>query len=618
MAMDRCTVEKEDQWNVDALFANMNLWEQAFVKAVPSMEKPRWPALGAFKGKLGTSAESLKEALEMQFSLSRELSILYTYAHLRHDEDITNDLHKGAYNKITALCHDFAEESSWLEPELLALDETLLNRLIADPILADYRFHLEKIIRIKKHMLSPQGEELLAMAAKAMQAPGKAFSAINDADFKFGTIQDSSGNENELTHGLYSLYLRDHDRKLRENAFKKLQNQYLSYENTLCELINGQIQSHVFNAKARNYSSCLEAALYPKNIDTKVYHALIKAVNDNIGGLHRYVQLREKVMGIGQLHLYDMYVPLTSAVDIRMSYKEAEEIVIESVASLGVEYQNLLKKGFKEQRWVDRYENKNKRSGAYSSGCYDSMPYILMNYKGILRDVFTLAHEAGHSMHSLMSHKHQPYQYGGYPIFLAEVASTFNEDLLMQLMLERAKNKDERIFLINEKIEDIRATLFRQTMFAEFELLIHEFAEKNIPLTPKLLKDEYYKLNRRYFGENVVIDDEAAVEWSRIPHFYYNFYVFQYATGISAALALSERVSNGSNSERDEYLSFLKAGCSRYPIDILQSAGVDMRTPNPVAEAITKFGTLVSQLSNELEVTQEKDGNLEIPLKNTR
>jgi oligoendopeptidase F len=305
-------------------------------------------------------------------------------------------------------------------------------------------------------------------------------------------------------------------------------------------------------------------------------------------------------MGIGQLHLYDMYVPLISAVDIRMSYKEAEEIVIESVAPLGVEYQNLLRKGFKEQRWVDRYENKNKRSGAYSSGCYDSMPYILMNYKDILKDVFTLAHEAGHSMHSLMSHQHQPYQYGDYPIFLAEVASTFNEDLLMRLLLNRAKSKEERIFLINEKIEDIRGTLFRQTMFAEFELLIHELAEKNIPLTPKLLKEEYYKLNRRYFGEHVIIDDEAAIEWARIPHFYYNFYVFQYATGISAALALSERVNAGGNKEREEYLSFLKAGCSRYPIDILKSAGVDMRSPEPVGKAITKFGALVTQLGNEL------------------
>lgn len=600
MAVDRINVAKQDQWNVEALFSNIGAWEKAFEKALPLINKPRWPKMAAFKGQLGESPQTLKDALDLQCDLSRELSRLYTYAHLRHDEDITNDINKTAFNKILALYHDFAEEIAWFEPELLALSDIQIKQMLESSILAGYQFHLEKVIRIKKHMLSPEGEELLAMAAKALQAPHKAFSAINDADFKFGVISDSKGNEKELTHGLYGLYIRDHDRTLRENAFKTLQGKYLSYENTLCELINGQIQSHVFNAKARKYASSLEAALFPKNIDTKVYHALIKAVNDNLEVLHRYVQLREKVMGVGQLHLYDMYVPLISEVDIRMPYSEAEEIVIESVSPLGSEYQNLLKKGFKEQRWVDRFENKNKRSGAYSSGCYDSMPYILMNYKNILKDVFTLAHEAGHSMHSLYSHKHQPYHYSEYPIFLAEVASTFNEDLLMRMMLERVKTKEERIFLINEKIEDVRGTLFRQTMFAEFELLIHEMAEKNVPLTPRLLKEEYHKLNRRYFGENVVIDGEAEAEWSRIPHFYYNFYVFQYATGISAALALSDRVMKGSGLERDQYLSFLKAGCSRYPIDILQSAGVDMRSPEPVVAAIRKFGSLVDQLGKEL------------------
>jgi oligoendopeptidase F len=304
-------------------------------------------------------------------------------------------------------------------------------------------------------------------------------------------------------------------------------------------------------------------------------------------------------MGTGQLHLYDMNVPLIEAVDMRMSYKEAEEIVVESVAPLGSTYQNLLHQGLKEERWVDRFENKNKRSGAYSSGCYDSNPYILMNFKGVLRDVFTLAHEAGHSMHSLYSHQHQPYHYSSYPIFLAEVASTFNEELLMRLMLQRAKTKQEKMFLINEKIEDIRGTLFRQSMFAEFELLIHELAEKNTPLTPALLKQEYHKLNRRYFGERVIIDSEAEAEWARIPHFYYDFYVFQYATGISAALALAQRVLTEGTEARDAYLEFLKGGSSLYPIEMLQRAGVDMRSPAPVASAIATFGKLVDQLEHE-------------------
>lgn len=598
---ERSKVAKQDQWNVETLYPSLKEWEKDYTKVAGATSTPRWRHLAKYKGRLGESPQVLKEALDATMDTSRKLTKLYTYAHLRHDEDITNDTHKVAYNKILAALHDFAEETSWFEPELLAIDDKTLSNVLKSALLADFKFHIEKCIRIKKHMLPKEGEELLAMSAKALQSPHKAFSAINDADFKFGSVKDAKGKEHELTHGSYSLFLREKDRTLRQNAFTTLQGKYRGYENTLCELISGEVQGHIFNAKARKYASSLEAALFPKNIDTAVYHSLITAVNDNLGILHKYVALRSKVMKIPQLHLYDMYVPLMSAVDIRMPYKEAEEIVIESVAPLGAPYQNLLKKGLKDQRWVDRYENKNKRSGAYSSGCYDSQPYILMNYKELLRDVFTLAHEAGHSMHSQFSHTHQPYHYADYPIFLAEVASTFNEELLMRLMLERAKSKEERIFLINEKIEDIRGTLFRQTMFAEFELWLHETAEKNIPLTPKLLNETYRDLNRRYFGAKIAIDPEGEVEWARIPHFYYNFYVFQYATGISAALALADRVCKGGKTEREAYLTFLKAGCSRYPIDIMASAGVDMRSPKPVAAAIAKFGSLVDQLGYELK-----------------
>lgn len=602
MSIERQKVAKEDQWNVEALFPSLEAWEKSFIVAEKGEQKPRWPEVAAFKNRLGESPETLKKALETLLKINQELSTLYTYAHLRHDEEITHDSHKSSYNKIIALIHDFSQESSWFEPELLSLSDETLKTLLASPLLADYRFHLEKIIRIKKHMLSPENEEIMAMAGKALQTSSKAFSALNDADFKFGTIKNSKGEDKDLTHGLFGLYLRDRDRTLRENAFKTLHGKYKDYENTLCELLNGQVQVHIFNAKARHYSSSLDAALFPKNIEPNVYHALLKAVNDNLAILHDYIALREEHLGVGPLHLYDMYVPLISAADIRMSYQEAEEAVIESVSPLGSDYQNILKKGLKDQRWVDRFENKNKRSGAYSSGCYGSMPYILMNYKGILRDVFTLAHEAGHSMHSFFSHKNQPYHYSDYPIFLAEVASTFNEELLMKNLLERAKSKEERLFLINEKIEDIRGTLFRQAMFAEFELLIHQLAEKNIPLTPKLLREEYRKLNERFFGPSVIIDEEAELEWARIPHFYYNFYVFQYATGISAALALSERVLKGSTKEQEAYLSFLKGGSSRYPIEMLQLAGVDMCSPEPVSAAIKKFGTLVEQLRKELGI----------------
>lgn len=597
MTKERQKIPLEDRWNVEAFYPTWNVWEEKFKQVARPDTHPHWPELAQFKGRLHENADTLKSALDLLFALDRQLSSLYTYAHLRHDEDITNNSHKVTYNRILSIIHEFGQEISWLEPEILAIPEGTMNALLASPQLKEYAFHLEKLIRVKQHMLSPEMEELMALSAQALQASQKAFSAINDADFKFGTVLDGQNNERELSHGSFGLYIRDQDRVLRKNAFLKMHETYLGYENTLCELINGNVQAHLYNARARKYASCLDAALFPKNIDTAVYHALIKAVHSDLSGLHQYIKLRKNLPGVDQLHLYDMYVPLTGQVDIKIPYHEAEELVIESVAPLGADYQNLLKKGLKEQGWVDRFENKNKRSGAYSSGSYDSNPYILMNYREVLRDVFTLAHEAGHSMHSLYSHKNQPYQYGDYPIFLAEVASTFNEELLSKLLLSRTKNKEEKIYLLTQKIEDIRATLFRQTMFAEFELFIHEMAEQNVPLTPKLLKDKFQELNALYFGPDVVLDPVSQIEWARIPHFYYNFYVFQYATGISAAYALSERVLKGGQQECNDYLSFLKAGCHLYPIDTLKMAGVDMRSPEPVKAAIGKFNSLVKELS---------------------
>lgn len=596
MAKNRSEVEKEDRWNVDALYNSLSAWQKDF-KTIGEIEKsPHWPKLSKFRGKLGKDPKTLKSALETLFDISRKLSKLYTYAHLRHDEDIADDTWKTAFAQISHLMHDFNQESAWFEPEILSLPSTHIKKLLSASTLKDFRFYLEKIVRLKKHTLTSDKEEIVALSGKAMSASVKAFSAISDADFNFGTIQDGKGKNHELTHGSYSLYIRDQDRILRQNAFQALHGKFAKFENTMCELLNGNVQAHLFNARVRNFNSCLEASLYPKNIDLDVYYSLISAVNDNIEVLHKYIKLREQVLNIGPLHLYDMYVPLTKDVDIKLTYEEAEHIVIESVSPLGTDYQNILRQGLLKDRWVDRYENKNKRSGAYSSGCFDSMPYILMNYKGLLRDVFTLAHEAGHSMHSYMSHKYQPYHYSDYPIFLAEVASTFNEDLLMRYLIKNAKSTEEKIFLLNQQIEDIRATLFRQTMFAEFELFIHEMAEKNVPITPKLLKEQSSRLNAIYFGP-AVIDPLIEIEWARIPHFYYNFYVYQYATGISAALALSNRVVNGGKKERDDYLSFLKAGSSKYPIEILKDAGVDMRSAVPVESAIKKFRGLVDELA---------------------
>jgi len=596
----RNDVQENDKWNIEALFNSMNEWETFFSTVAASDKKNPWPEIQAFRGHLHEGAEVIKSCLEKTMETERLLSKLFTYIHLRHDEDIANDKHKGAYIQTVSLFQDYAKACSWIQPELLSLSEEILTSYLSDKVLKDYKFHLEKILRQKKHTLAAEQEELLAMSAKATQAPSRAFSAMNDADFSFGKITDKDHNEHELTHASYGLFLREHDRTLRKNAFESLHKQYDSFKNTLSELLSGAVENHVFHAKARHYQSALEAALYPKNIETSVYDALITAVNENVAPLHRYMALRKKVMKLETLHFYDLYVPLIEDIDLTMDFQQAANLIVESVAPLGPDYQNALQKGLKEARWVDRYENKNKRSGAYSSGCYDSMPYILMNYKGVLRDVFTLAHEAGHSMHSYLSQKTQPYHYSKYPIFLAEVASTFNEALLMDYLLKRTENPLHKAYLINEKIEDIRATLFRQTMFAEFEKLIHEMTENQHPLTPQTLEKHYIELNTKYFGESVSLDPLIAIEWARIPHFYYNFYVYQYATGISAALSLSERVLKGGISEREDYLSFLKSGCSRYPIDTLKYAGVDMRSKEPVSLAIKQFDNLVTELENQL------------------
>lgn len=605
MSKNRCDIAQEDKWDVEALYSNLVDWESCFEQITSCSSRPHWPVLAEYRGTLHNGAAVVQAFLEKQFNLGRSLHKLYTWAHLRHDEELTNDEYKKAFNGITALLHDFEQEISWFEPELLSLPKAQLTALLDAAELKPYRFYLEKIIRLQPHTLSADGEELLAMAQQPLDAISKTFSALNNADFSFGSAIDSEGTARPITHAQYALYVRDNDRVLRESAFKTMHGYYLSFENSLCELINGQVQKNIFNARARKFSSSLEAALFPKNIDTAVYHALIKAVNSRLGEHHKYMALRKRLLGLEKMHLWDVYVPITPQVDMRLTYDEAEEAVIDSVAPLGSDYQDKLRAGLKSQRWVDRYENKNKRSGAYSSGCYDSNPYILMNFNGLLRDTFTLAHEAGHSMHSLLSNSAQPYHYADYPIFLAEVASTFNEELLMRHLLQKSGNVDEQIFLVNQKIEDIRTTLFRQTMFAEFELLIHQLVEAGTSLTPALLKERYRELNKRYFGPAVEIDEQIDIEWARIPHFYYNFYVYQYATGISAALALSSKVMDGgasssvegsADSAREGYLNFLRSGGSRFPIDTLELAGVDMRSGKAVDMALQRFADLVMQL----------------------
>lgn len=597
---ERTAIAKQYHWNVEALYPSWEMWKEDLDEWGREESDPHWPELVPFRKTWKQRPDDLKGLIELCCKIDRHLSKLYTYAHLRHDEDVAEETAKQAQARIVSLLYAFRQETSWIEPEMLQLPEEELNKIITSPVLKDYAFYLEKIVRLKKHTLPASEEELLAMAGKALEAASQAFGAFNNADLKFPPVEDSQGKIRELTHGKYLLYLRDRDRKLREGAFKSLHRSFTGYENTLCELLNGQIQRHVLDMRARKYLSCVEAALFPNQIDTKVYSALIQAIRAHLPALHRYMYLRKEAMGLDKLHLYDLHVPLVKEAQMEMTYEEATRVIIESVAILGEDYQRALNQGLTQDRWVDRYENARKRSGAYSSGCYDSMPYILMNYHGTFNDVMTLTHEAGHSMHSLLSRRNQPYHYSQYSIFVAEVASTFHEELLLRHLLARAKSKEQKAFLINQKLDDMRATLIRQTMLAEFELKIHSFAEQGIPLTPALLKTEYRKLNEEYFGPDVHVDGEADIEWARIPHFYYNFYVYQYATGISAAHALIDRVLHGGEKARDQYLAFLSSGCSRDPIDVLELAGVDMRTPQPVESAMRHFDALVTELSELL------------------
>ncbi len=590
----RDQIPEQDRWNVAALYPDPGVWKRDLLQVQGSGKSPYWPELKSYQGKLKDPSVAAS-FFDLYFGLDRRLSKLHTYAHLRLDEDLGNDAFKHDFGLISTLLHAFQLESSWIEPEILGLTDDEYRRLTGHPSLKSYQFYLEKVGRMRPHMLSPELEELVALSGKALDTAYKAFGALNNADLTFPPAVDSKGVEHPLSNGTYLSYLGSTDRDLRKSAFLNLHRSYEAHANTLCELLQGQVQSHLFIAKARKFSSCVDAALYPNAVDVSVYTNLIASVRKNLPLMHEYIAFRKKQMKLDEIHIYDLYARLVDEVKMEMTYPEACAAVVTSVAPLGAEYQNILKRGLTQDRWVDVFENAKKRSGAYSSGCYDSMPYILMNYHGTFRDAQTLAHEAGHSMHSFLSRKNQPYIYADYSIFVAEVASTFNELLLLSLMKEKAKSKQELAYLINDEIERIRGTIFRQTLFAEFELQLHKWAEEGVPLTPDLLKKHYVQLNRDYYGPEIVLDPELEIEWARIPHFYYNFYVYQYATGLSAAMALNQKAV-ASQEAKDRYLEFLSSGGSRYPLDLLKKAGVDMRTSEPVDAALRRFGDLVAEL----------------------
>jgi len=600
MVKKRKEVLASDKWNVEKIYASKEQWEQTFAQITKAQAKGiYWPHLTTYKGKIGTGAPLACELLDLYFNIEKQLSKLAVYARLRHDEDVTDHQYKEMNDRICALCYTYQSETAWIDPEILQLPQATVKSYLADPLLNDYHFYLKKIFDLKPHTLDNAQEQLLSMAAKPLQVSRKAFTLFNNADLHFGLVKDQEGKEHELTHGSSILLLRSKDRTLRKESGLRLQGKYLEFQNTFTELLNGQVQRNVFHAKVRNYPSALHAALTPHQIDVEVCYQLIATVRKHLPKLHRYIALRKKILGYDTLHFYDLHVPLISEVDKSYSYEEAVDLTLAATKPLGEEYNSILERGLKEERWVDRYENAQKRSGAYSSGSYDTSPYILLNFQGTLRDVITLAHEAGHSMHSYYSNRNQPFHYADYSIFLAEIASTFNEELLFDYLLDKLQTPKERALLLLQKIEDIRGTLFRQTLFGEFELLIHKVAEEDHSLTPSVLRKEYAKLYRDYHGDLLEIEPECEVEYLRIPHLYLNFYVYQYATGLSAANSLMNHFRDDPEKGRASYLNFLSAGSSSYPLKLLEDIGVNMRSPLPVEQLIHRFDSLVSQFESE-------------------
>ena len=588
----RDEVATENTWRLEDIFAVDEQWEKEFNEV-----KGLIPSVQEYQGKLGESAEQLYSALQLQDKLLERLGRLYTYAHMRYDQDTTNSFYQGLDDRIKNLYSQAASALAFIVPEILAVDEEKIKGFLNEKEeLKLYEHALEEINLQRPHVLSAEEEALLAQASEVMSSPSNTFGMLNNADLEFPSIQDENGEDVEITHGRYIRFLESEDRRVREDAFKAVYKTYGSFKNTFASTLSGNVKKDNFNARIRKYDSARHAALSANNIPESVYENLVNTVNDNLHLLHRYVKLRRKVLGLDKLHMYDLYTPLVKDVKMEIPYGEAKEYVLKGLAPLGDEYNNILKEGF-ENRWVDVYENKGKRSGAYSSGAYGTNPYILMNWQDNVNNLFTLAHEFGHSVHSYYTRKTQPYPYGNYSIFVAEVASTCNEALLNDYMLKTIDDEQKRLYLLNHYLEGFRGTVFRQTMFAEFEHMIHQKAQNNEALTADSLTKDYYELNKKYFGEeDIMIDEEIGLEWSRIPHFYYNYYVYQYATGFSAATALSKQILEEGQPAVERYIEFLKSGSSDYPIEVLKKAGVDMTSSNPIEEALKVFEEKLNEM----------------------
>lgn len=583
-------IEDKFKWKVDKIYKDLDDWEKDFEEL-----KKEAIVLKDYSGKLNTG-EKILEYLKVNEKLSRKAESLFMYAHLKSDEDTSNSLYQSLMSKVDIYMAEFSSYTAFFVPEILSLDDGFIEEEIKRlDDLKQFKFLFDDILKEKPHILSTEMEELLASASDCLDAPSAIHKILTNADMTFGKIKNEEGKTVELTEGNYSSFIRSTDRKVRETAFKQLFAEYDKLKNTLATSLTCSIKNFNFSSKVRHYGSALEASLKPNNIPVEVYKNAVKVMNDNLDSLHRYVDIKKKLLGLDKIHMYDLYVPVIETPKEKVEFKDGVNLVLEGLAPLGEEYLDIFKSGIKDG-WIDVYENKGKRGGAYSWGGYDTMPYVLLNYNNELGDVSTLAHEMGHSIHSYYSRKEQPYYYAGYTLFCAEVASTTNEALLIHYLIEKEKDEKKKLYLINQELEQIRTTVFRQLMFAEFELYTHESLEKGIPLTAEDYNKAWHDLNVKYFGDKIVVDEEIDVEWSRIPHFYTDFYVYQYATGYAAASTFAKSILDGKENAVEKYKGFLKAGGSDYPIDILKNAGVDMTTDEPIKATIKRFNELLDML----------------------
>lgn len=586
----------EDTWDLTNIFESDEAFETALKDVEQYLDKGE-----KFKDGID-SKEALLEALETEREISVMVRKIYIYAHLKHDQDTSNDTYTAMEGRVRSVLIKINTAWSFLTPAIMNIDEDTLNEWAQDPSLSEFKFDLEKLNKTRAHVLSDKEESILAQAGEVMSTPTQTFSMFNNADLEFPLVKDKDGNTYSLSQGTYIDHVKSEDRVLRQSAYENLYQTYRKFENTISSTLQGVVSAHAFEARVRGYNSSRHQALSRNFIPETVYDNLVKTVNDNLPLLHKYTELRKRILGLDELKMYDMYTPLVKDVEFDMTYENAKEWMLKSLEPMGTEFTDIVKEGL-ENRWVDVYENKGKRSGAYSSGTYGTNPYILMNWTNSVNNLFTLTHEFGHSVHSYLSRKYQTSNQSGYSIFVAEVASNFNEALLADYMMKNLDDDKKKMYLLNEQLDGFRGSVFRQTMFAEFEHEIHTLKEAGTPLTAGTLNKLYGELNKKYFGDAVSYDDNIASEWARIPHFYMNYYVYQYSTGYAAAQTLADQVLKGGSEVAERYMNeFLKKGSSDYPINVLKNAGVDMTTTEPIESAMKVF----ERQLNELEALLDK------------